>query len=116
LHSWANLYYSLYKNYGTIIKFTRMGKGEIDIDTGLRINADQVISLPCVFCPVDFYDSYVTKLLGFIQVSKTSFLFLKSNLPEVNDGDTIEHGNLRYNKLEGKDMIDVILIRGEIAK
>jgi hypothetical protein len=54
--------------------------------------------------------------LGFIQVSKTSFLFLKSNLPEVNDGDTIEHGNLRYNKLEGKDMIDVILIRGEIAK
>lgn len=111
-----DLYYFLNKDYGTTITYFKIGKGNIDLDTGVREDKKNTYPLSAVMIPVkSIFDDFVTKNLGKDEKSKAKFLISKEELPEgfrFETEDYFVHGNLRYGELKIEDYNELFLITG----
>lgn len=103
-------FYALRKDYGTQITYTKVGKGDIDPDTGVRNNsADRTVSLPAIQVPVDIGLEWMLKFLGRVEKLKTVFLVKASDLiekPAVDDFFT--HGIFIYREVQIEDFSGVL--------
>ena len=100
-------FYFLRKEYGTTIQYTKVGKGDIDPDTGTRdTSADRSFPLPSVFVPVGHMTEWLLKLLGKVETVETVFLVQTSDLPSgitIETGDYFVHANRKFRNLEFED-------------
>lgn len=105
-------FYHLRKDYGTVIQFTKAGKGNIDSETGTRdSSADRTFSLPAVICPTGHLNEWLAKLVGRIEKIGTHYLIRVSDIPsgvQIENGDYFVHGNLKYRQLEFEDFDGVL--------
>lgn len=111
-------FYALRKEYGTTIQFTKVGKGNVDPDTGARdSSADRTFPLGAVLCPVGHMNEWLANLLGRVEKIGTCFLIRVSDIPsgiQIENGDYFVHGNLKYRQLNFEDYSGVIIgITGE---
>ena len=106
-------FYSLHKDYGTTITFTKVGKGDIDPDTGRRdTSADRTFPLPAVMSPVAHTTQFLAKLLGRTEKVESMYLIRVSDLPAgitIETGDFFSHGNLKFRNLVFENSGDVMM-------
>lgn len=114
-------FYHLVKEYGTTIIFTKVGKGDIDPDTGRRdTSADRTFPLPAVLTPVGITTEFMLKLIGRVEKVESVFLIRLSDMPTgltVESGDFFVHGNLKYRNLNYEDFDGTLIgLTGETFK
>lgn len=106
-------FYSLLKDYGTTITFTKVGKADIDPDTGKRdTSADRTFPLPAVMSPVAHTTVFLAKLLGRTEKVEAIYLIRVSDLPagvNVETGDFFSHGSKKYRNLTFENYDNVIV-------
>jgi len=106
-------FYHLQKDYGTTIIFTKVGKGDIDPETGRRdSSADRQFPLPAVLSPVGLTTEFLLKLIGRVEKIETVYLIRVSDLPSgmtVDTGDFFVHGNRKFRNLQTEDFDNVVL-------
>lgn len=110
-----DLWYHLHKDYGTEIVYTRIGKAEVNYETGRREDKKTSLQIPAVYAPIGLYEEYLQKTLGATDRATSRFLVRKSDLvslePLVAD-DYIIHANKRYMQLDFKDHFTLWSIGG----
>jgi hypothetical protein len=102
-----DLFYFLKKEYGTVIQYTKPGKGDIDPDTGRRdTSADRTFPLDSVLVPVGHTTEWLLKVLGKVERVTTVYLIRVQDIPAgitIETGDWFVHGNLKYKQPEFED-------------
>lgn len=99
----SDTFYALNKEYGTRITYTRVGKGDIDSDTGARnTSADISVSLAAIQVPVDIGIEWMVKFLGRVEKLKTVFLIRNPGFVPVT-GDFFTHGTTKYRDCQVED-------------
>lgn len=94
-----SMFYSLVKDNGVQIVYTKPGKGDIDSDTGVRdTSQDKNFTINAVETPVDNQQSFITKLLGKVEKPATLFLIRVCDLPGivVETGDYFTANGIKY--------------------
>lgn len=110
-----DLWYSLYKDYGTEIVYTRIGKAEVNYTTGQREDKKISLQIPAVFAPIGLYEEYLQKTVGQVDRASSRFLVRKNDLESLGDliaDDYIVHANKRYMKLDIRDHFTLWSIGG----
>ena len=110
-----DLWYFLHKDYGTDIVYTRIGKADVNLDTGERQDVKTSLQIPAVFAPISLYAEYIQGKLGDTERASSRFLIRKSDLASimpVDKDDYIVHQALRYNKLDFKDLFTLYSVGG----
>lgn len=105
-------FYFLKKEYGTTIQLTKVGKGEVDLDTGVQTPNHTTYGISAVFAPVGLTTEFLLKLLGRVEKIESVFLIRLADLPaglSVEPTDFFVHGNLKYQSLEIEDFAGVVL-------
>lgn len=106
-------FYVLLKDYGTTITFTKVGKADIDPETGKRdASADRVFPLPAVVSPVAHSTIFLAKLLGRTEKIEATYLVRVSDLPagiKIETGDFFAHGDKKYRNLMFENYDNVIV-------
>lgn len=110
----SQLFYFFNKDYGTTILYTRIAKGNVDYDTGIRDDSTKtVFPIPCVLTPKSIYSEFLAKVLGKVEYNKTFFLIRKCDLPLTpQTDDYFVHGNIRYGQLDINDILSCYIISG----
>lgn len=111
-------FYHLQRDYGTTIVYTKVGKGDIDPETGRRdTSADRSFPLPAVLTPVGITTEFMLRLIGRVEKFEAVFLIRLSDLPTgltVETGDFFVHGNLKYRNLQYENFDGVLIgVTGE---
>lgn len=113
-----DLFYFLNKDYGTTIVYTKIGKADVDYDTGSRQDIKQAFEIPGVAIPITLYQEYLDKLTRLgnsdsVDRAKTRFLFRKCDMSfEVETLDYFVHGPLRYTQLVADDLLSLWSVAG----
>lgn len=108
-----DLWYFLNKDYGTRIVYTKIGKAEINYNTGAREDKKTSLDVPAIFAPVSLYQQYLEKELGRTDRASSRFLIRKSDLNvEVEATDYIVHTDKRYNQLHFDDLFTLYCVSG----
>lgn len=106
-------FYHLMKDYGTTIIFTKVGKGDVNPETGRRdTSADRTFPLSAVLTPVGVTTEFMLKVIGRIEKVESVFLIRLSDLPSglaIETGDFFVHGNLKYRNLQYEDFDGVLI-------
>lgn len=114
-----DLWYFLYKDYGTEIVYTKIGKGVVNLDTGIREDAKTSLQICAVVADISLYQEYLEKLAlragrpDTVDRSKTRFLVKKSDITvPFETSDYIVHGEKRYMNLIADDLFSLYLFSG----
>lgn len=108
-----DLFYFLLKDYGTRIVYTRIGKADINYDTGVRTDVKDSNEIDAVLAPIGLYAQYLKTLIGSVNRAKSMFLVRKSDIPfEPSPEDYFIHDNKRYRQLEFEDYITLYVVSG----
>lgn len=100
-------FYSLVKDYGTTITYTKVGKADIDPETGVRdTSADRSFPVPAVLSPVFHTTEFLAKLIGRTEKIESVYLVRLSDFPsgvKIETGDFFTDGNIKYRNLVFQD-------------
>lgn len=109
-----DLWYHLHKDYGTEIVYTRIGKADVDYETGQRQDSKVSFQIPAVFAPISLYAEYIQGKLGDTERATSRFLIRKVDLASivVMTDDYIVHDNKRYMSLDFKDLYTLWSVGG----
>lgn len=113
-----DLFYFLRKDYGTVVVYTKIGKAEINYESGQREDTKQVFQVPAVVAPVSLFQEYLDKMTAMgkgdsVDRAKTRFLVRRSDLPVVFESDDyIVQGDNRYTDLKCEELLTYWVISG----
>jgi hypothetical protein len=113
-----DLFYFLRKEYGAEIVYTKIGKGVVNYESGLREDKKEVFQIPAVIAPISLYQEYLDRFSNLgkgdsVDRAKTRILVRKSDLPITFDPDDyIVHGEHRYTDLKCEDLLSLWVVSG----
>jgi hypothetical protein len=110
-----DLWYALHKDYGTEIVYTRIGKADVNYETGQRADVKTSLQIPAVFAPIGLYEEYLQKTVGATDRASSRFLVRKCDIASLGDlvaDDYIIHANKRYMSLDIRDHFTLWSIGG----
>lgn len=119
-----DLWYFLHKDYGTEIVYTKIGKSDIDYETGQREDVKDSFQIPAVMTNITLYQEYLEKLasrddrVDSVDRAKTRFLVRKSDLPNIviESSDYFVHEGRRYMQVKAEDYFTLYLLSGVATK
>jgi hypothetical protein len=117
----ADTFYFLLKDYGTVIQFKKIGKADIDPETGVRSEVeDKIYPISCVYTPIGVMVEFIGGLVGRTERQRaTDFLVLTSELPSnlvIEQSDSFTHANIKYTNLTTELYGTLTIISGEAVR
>jgi hypothetical protein len=114
-----DLWYALYKDYGTEIVYTKIGKAAVNYESGQREDVKLSFQIPAVCAPVTLYQEYLEKLAGKegrpdrVDRAKTRFLVKKNDLQvEIESADYFVYLDKRYMNVVADDLLILYVLSG----
>lgn len=101
-------FYTLYKDYGGKANFIKIGKADIDLDTGQRQRKRIVTEIKVIYAP----NQRKIFNVNWANNDQTKAQFLTLDLIEVEPDDYIVYKGSRYTNLEVERHLDGLFITG----
>jgi hypothetical protein len=113
-----DLYYFLLKEYGTEIVYTKIGKADVNYESGVREDRKETFQVQAVLAPVTLYQEYLERMSAqgkadAVDRARTRFLIKKADVPVTFEpADYIVHGEHRYTNLRAEDLLTLWVVSG----
>lgn len=114
-----DLFYFLTKDYGTRITYTKVGKADVNLDTGKRLDIKTSFDIQAVRIPISLYEEYLSRITRLgnadaVDRAKVKFLVKKCDLAGlyIDSEDYFVHEQFRYMNVTADDLMNLYALGG----